>query len=152
MSLRGARFRGLVVLNVFLIVACSRYLNGQAAQDVPKSTDLQFHKFQPKVAPDRAIPSSAKSGQAIDGVGAYAAQQMQSLQEDKAARTPAQRKIDSNLIYTTRMLAGQPAAPGVPYLYTGVELDEKNNVVVDMVANVTNQLLKQLTAAGAQVL
>src|SRR5262249_46671538 len=54
--------------------------------------------------------------------------------------------------YTTRMLAGQPAAPGVQYLYTGVDLDANNNIVVDMVAQVTQQLLQKLSDAGALVL
>jgi subtilase family protein len=51
-----------------------------------------------------------------------------------------------------RMLAGQPAAPGVASLYTGVDLDRNNNIVVDIVANVTDELLERLSAIGAQVL
>ena len=115
-------------------------------------TDLQFHKFQPRVAPDQAVPATANQAQTDNGISVNAAQQMLALQQDKASRTPAQRKIDSNILYTIRMLAGQPAAPGVDFLYTGVDLDEQNDIVVDMVANVTEQLLQQLTAAGAQVL
>ncbi len=118
----------------------------------PAATDLQFHKFEPKVAPAQAVPKGGNQGQTINGMSVTAAQQMQALQLDKASRTPAQRKIDSNIIYTMRMLAGQPAAPGVPYLYTGVDLDENDNIVVDMAANVTERLLQRLAAAGAQVL
>jgi hypothetical protein len=98
-----------------------------------------------------AVVASNKQSM-TNGFGVTAAEQAQALQQDKAARTPAQRKIDSNLIYTTRMLAGKPVANGVPYLYTGVDLDAHNNLVVDMVANVTDPLLQQLTAVGAQVL
>ncbi len=117
-------------------------LAGQTARSA--ATDVQFHKFQPKVAPDQAVSPGTNQGQTINGMSVTAAQQMQALQQDKASRTPAQRKIDSNIIYTMRMLAGQPAAPGVPYLYTGVDLDEKDNIVVDMVANVTDELLQRL--------
>jgi len=134
-------------LAVFVLLA-GIPLAGQTAT----TTDLQFHKFQPKVAPERAIPAEAKAGGSGNEISVTAAQQMQALQQEKASRTPAQKKVDSNLLYTIRMLAGQPAAPGVPYLYTGVDLDDKNNVVVDIVANVTDQLLQQLNAAGAQVL
>jgi hypothetical protein len=81
-----------------------------------------------------------------------AAQQMLALQQEKASRTPAQQKVDSNVLYTIRMLAGQPAAPGVSYLYTGVDLDASNNIVADIVANATDSLLELLTNAGAQVL
>ncbi|MGC2321395.1 MAG: S8 family serine peptidase, partial [Terriglobales bacterium] len=122
---------------------------GQTRESV---TDLQFHKFEPKVAPDRAAPADTNQGQTVSGISVNAARQMQALQQEKASRTPAQRKIDSNILYTIRMLAGQPAAPGVDFLYTGVDLDAQDNVVVDMVANVTERLLQQLTAAGALVL
>jgi hypothetical protein len=137
------------ILLVLFVLAASVFLSGQSAKDT--GTDLQFHKFQPKVTPDEAVVGdSAQSN--ISGIGVTAAQQMQALQQDKAARTPAQQKIDSNIIYTMRMLAGKPVAPGVPYLYTGVDLDANDNIVVDMVANVTDSLLQQLAAAGAQVL
>ncbi|HEX6907563.1 MAG TPA: hypothetical protein VF154_13195, partial [Terriglobales bacterium] len=81
-----------------------------------------------------------------------AVQQMQALQVEKALRTPAQHKIDSNILFTVHMLAGQPAAPGIPYLDTGVDLDRNDHIVVDMVAHITDRLLLRLAAAGAQVL
>ena len=49
------------------------------------------------------------------------------------------------------MLAGQPAAAGIPTLNTGVDVDNANNLIVDITANVSDQLLKQLSAAGALV-
>ena len=137
------------VLLVLFLVTASISVSAQNLKDT--GTDLQFHKFQPKVAPDRAVAANSAPSR-IDGVGITAAQQMLTLQQDKAARTPAQKKIDSNIIYTVRMLAGKPVANGVPFLDTGVDLDDNDNIVVDMVANVTDQLLQQLTAAGAQVL
>ncbi len=149
---RNLRSVGLVatILLLLFVFMGSIPLAGQTER--PAATDLQFHKFLPKVAPAQAVPKGGNQGQTINGMSVTAAQQMQALQLDKASRTPAQRKIDSNIIYTMRMLAGQPAAPGVPYLYTGVDLDENDNIVVDMAANVTEQLLQRLAAAGAQVL
>jgi hypothetical protein len=140
------------ILTLFVLMA-SHLLAGQTA----KPTDLEFHKFQPKVSPEKASPEKAVSGaqnQAAspDGIGPVAAQQMLSLQQEKASRTPAQQKVDSNVLFTIRMLAGQPAAPGVPYLYTGVDLDANDNIVVDIVATVTDELLQLITAAGGQVL
>ena len=116
------------------------------------STDLQFHKFQPKVSPEKQALSLPNLGKLPNGLSITAVQQMLALQQEKDSRTPAQQKIDSNVLYTIRMLAGKPAAPGVSYLYTGVDLDANNNVVADIVANVTDSLLEQLTASGAQVL
>ncbi|HLJ26875.1 MAG TPA: S8 family serine peptidase [Candidatus Angelobacter sp.] len=139
---------GIILLVLFLVTA-SISVSGQSTKDT--GTDLQFHKFQPDVAPDKAVTASDAQS-SISGIGVTALQQMQALQQDKAARTPAQQKIDSNIIYTMRMMAGKPVAAGVPYLNTGIDLDANNNIVVDMVAHVTDELLQQLTAAGAQVL
>jgi hypothetical protein len=49
-------------------------------------------------------------------------------------------------------MRGMNAAPGVVSLNTGVMLDANNDIVVDMVANVTDALLSKLSAAGATVL
>jgi hypothetical protein len=139
------------ILWSLVFLAVSLPLSGQTATDA-SATDLRFHKFQPQVAPEKATPANANLSQTRNGMSVFAAQQLSSLQQDKLARTPAQKKIDSNIIYTMRMLAGQPAASGVPFLNTGIDLDDNNNIVVDMVANVTDNLLMQLTAAGAQTL
>ena len=125
-------------------------LSSFLAAQTPRPTDLEFHKFQPRVAPDRAVAGVPATSPR--GIGPVAAQQMQALQQEKASRTPAQQKIDSNILYTIRMLAGQVAAPGVPYLNTGVDLDASDNLVLDIVANVTDSLLAQITAAGGEIL
>ncbi len=140
------RFSRLFFVTTLLLLRGISLSNAQAP------TDLQFHRFQPKVAPDLVASTAESSSIGSNALSAAAAQQIQALQLEKAARTPAQRKIDSNLLYTSRMLAGEPAAPSVPYLYTGVELDSANNLAVEMVANVTDDLLDRLTAAGVQVL
>ena len=131
-----------------LVILMSDPLLGQDTQ----TTDLQFHKFHPKVASKQ--PASATSQQAAmaTGVSQMAAQQMRALQVEKALRTYAQQKIDSNILFTIRMLSGQQAAPGIPSLDTGVDLDRNDNIVVDMVAHVTDGLLHQLSVAGAKIL
>ena len=140
------------ILFLLFVLTSGVLLSGQTTKD--SVTDLHLHKFQPKVAPELAGQSdtSQSTGPSVNGISPFAAQQMNALQKEKISRTPAQQKIDSNLLYTIRMLAGQPAAPGVSYLYTGVDLDANNNIVVDMVANVTDSLLSKLSAAGAQIL
>ncbi|MGA8439026.1 MAG: S8 family serine peptidase [Candidatus Sulfotelmatobacter sp.] len=136
-----------ILVSLFVLMA-SNTLAGQTATP----TDLRFHKFQPKVAPEQQVSGARNQAILPGGMSLAAAQQIQGLQQEKASRTPAQQKIDSNVLYTIRMLAGKPAAPGVPYLDTGVDLDDSNNIVTDMVANVTDSLLAQITAAGGQVL
>ena len=141
------RLSAIIVLAVFLTSASM--LSAQTVADT--STDLKFHKFQPSVPPEYMVPQASQFQSATE-ISANAKQQMQMLQAEKDARTPAQQKIDSNVLYTIRMLQGQPAALGVPYLYTGVDLDDHNNLVLDMTAVVSPDLLKKLTATGAQVL
>src|SRR5579864_8027806 len=146
------RFTCATTLLFFCVLLASVSVSGQTTKE--SATDLQFHTFQPKASPELAAQAATKqnSGPSVNGISWFAAQQMSALQREKIARTPAQQKIDSNVLYTMRMLAGQPAAPGVDYLYTGVDLDANNNIVVDMVANPTDSLLSKLSAAGAQIL
>ena len=146
-QLRSFWLSSTIVLALFMMTAIVS-VRAQVAQD----TDVKFHKFQPKVPPEQAAPTAAAQHPGPAGMSATAAQQIQALEQEKDSRTPAQQKIDSNVLYTIRMLQGKPAAPGVPYLYTGIDLDENNNVVVDITAHVTDKLLQQLSSAGALIL
>ncbi|HSY65046.1 MAG TPA: S8 family serine peptidase [Terriglobales bacterium] len=142
----------VTILLIFFVLTASS-LSGQS----PKTTDVQLHKFQPTVQPGQAAPGVSKAETSnqetsSNGISATAVQQILALQQEKASRTAPQQKVDSNILFTIRMMAGQPVAPGVPSLYTGVDLDADNRIVVDIVANVTDALLAQLTAANAQVL
>jgi hypothetical protein len=90
-------------LSLILIALSSGIsLNGQTAKDA--GIDVHFHKFQPRVAPEAAIQSQASESQFVNGMSVAAANQIRALQQEKAARTPAQQKIDSNILYTSRML------------------------------------------------
>ena len=117
----------------------------QNAKD--NGTDRKFHKFQPAVQPEAAVVTGTTQAES----GAVTTQQITALEQEKASRTPVQQKIDSNILYTVRMLAGKEAAPGILSLNTGVDVDESNNLMVDITANVTSSLLQQLNAAGVQV-
>ncbi len=123
------------------------------AQDARSTnTDLKFHKFVPPTPPENNVSASAaRQATTPDALNSAAVQQMQLLLQEKSSRTPAQQKIDSNILYTIRMMSGQPAAPGFQSLYTGVDLDDNNRIAVDIIANVTPQLLQQLQTAGALV-
>jgi uncharacterized repeat protein (TIGR01451 family) len=135
------------IIFMLSIMTASVSLNAQMGRDTPyNGTDIHLHKFQPRVTPEQA--SQPAPGQSADD---FTAQQIVAMEQEKNSRTPAQQKIDSNLLYTMRMLRGQAPAPGVPFLYTGVDLDENNNMVVDIAANVTDSLLQQLNSAGALV-
>jgi len=140
-----------IILPLFLMTAFVS-VHAQLVLDKPTVTDLKSHKFQPKVLPEQAASTPAAQTPGPNGMSMGAAQQIQALEQEKESRTAAQQKIDSNVLYTLRMLQGRPAAAGVPYLYTGIDLDENNNVIVDITAYVTDSLLQQVTSAGGQIL
>jgi len=112
---------------------------------------VKIHRFQAPAVAQTAPPASA-AGAKKGELSASAIQQIDALEQDKQTRTPAQVKISSHLIYTARMLQGQQAAPGIPVLHTNLELDEQNNMLVDMKAYVSDDLLQRLRSAGIRII
>ncbi len=85
-------------------------------------------------------------------ISAEVMQQIQALEDEKESRTPAQKKIDSQLLYATRMERAQPIALGVSSLQVNVGANEQGRVVVDISAAVDDNLLQLLANNGAVVL
>ena len=85
-------------------------------------------------------------------IGQQAAAQIQALLAEKDARTPAQRKIDSNLLYAAKMNRGQAIAAGVGSLQTGVEVGGDSTTIVDIVARQPDTLTDTIRSLGGQVL
>jgi hypothetical protein len=137
----------VVALTIFILTG-SASLSAQGVQNT--GSDIQFHKFVPIIPPENSAFAAKSSDPAQ--VNAAVGQQVQLLMQEKFARTPAQQKIDSNVLYTIRMMRGQQAAPGITSMYTGVDLDQKNRIAVDIVANVTDALLQQMATDGAIIL
>ena len=79
------------------------------------------------------------------------ATQIRALQAEKQARTPAQRKLGSQLLYAARMRRGAPAAEGVPTLRTELAIDAGGRTLVDLHAEVTPSLLARIEAAGGEI-
>lgn len=81
-----------------------------------------------------------------------AIRQIQALTAEKESRTPAQRKIDSQLHYAQKRQAGKFAAAGVATLESGVEIDFENSTVVDIDATVSKALIARIRKSGGEVL
>lgn len=92
----------------------------------------------------------ASAQQQVSKLSANALRQIQALDAEKASRTPAQRKIDSQLLYASKMLRGVAIASGVPTLEVNVGADPAGRVVVDISANVNDELLGILDRMGAE--
>ena len=87
----------------------------------------------------------------VNGISDNALQQIAALQAEKAARTPAQLKLDSQLVYALKQAHGQPFAPGVTSLRLGVKPAADGRYLVDIDAQVTQNLLDTIAANGGQV-
>ncbi|MES1250149.1 MAG: hypothetical protein ABUL46_05660, partial [Chitinophaga rupis] len=74
------------------------------------------------------------------------------LMDEKASRTPAQKKISSNILYAIKMDLGLRITPEVATLRTGVVKDAQGKIKVDINADVTPKLLNDLRALGGDII
>jgi subtilisin-like proprotein convertase family protein len=74
-----------------------------------------------------ALPPAPKKD-----IGALAREQIGALQADKLARTPAQRKLGSQLIYALRQKEHRLSALGFPALRPSIEIEPDGRVLVDV--------------------
>jgi len=77
--------------------------------------------------------------------------QIQALQTAKLNRTPAQRKMDSQLIDAEKMRRGEPVAEGITTLRVDLDKDDEGRVLTDIDAKVSAELLQRITALGGKV-
>ena len=82
-----------------------------------------------------------------------ALQQIVALTSEKEARTPAQQKIDSQLLYGRLITQGVGIAPGVDTLTvpSGALADGQGFVLVDVSATVSTAVLDAIRAQGGQI-
>ena len=78
--------------------------------------------------------------------------QIDALMAEKESRTPAQQKIDSQLIYERKMEAGQPVAAGVWAVETDLPYAGDGHLIVDLRARAGSGLVSRLPAMGIEVL
>lgn len=134
---------GALALLVFavLIAACT---GGGTSQKTDNPSDVGAAPApEPEVAVD--LPASA-------------AAQIKALVEEKAARTPAQRKISSQLLYaTTERFAAlkRPLSKGEPPQPAGLRsllrYDDRGRVLCDIKGDVDAGLARQIEIAGGTV-
>ncbi|MDA3896178.1 MAG: S8 family serine peptidase [Desulfobacteraceae bacterium] len=79
-------------------------------------------------------------------------QQIKILSQEKADRTPAQKKMDSQLIYALKIKHKDPVMNSLPMLRASVDIDPEGTVLVDITATVTDDLLTQIRDIGGTVI
>jgi hypothetical protein len=99
-------------------------------------------------------PGSAAAQDEAAGarISPEALKQIQALVLDKMSRTPAQRKIDSQLLYAAKMSRGESVAAGVQTLSVAVDEAGAGRVVVDITAKLDDAFFETLRANGGRVL
>lgn len=74
----------------------------------------------------------------------------QAVLDEKESRTPAQKKINSQLLYALKQKRG--ITEGVPTERINIELDREGRALVDVTAQVTSDVLAQIRKLGGAVI
>jgi hypothetical protein len=78
--------------------------------------------------------------------------EMRAVQDEKARRTPEERKLDTQLLFLSRESAGRRAVEGAPSLKSRVEREADGRVKVDIAAAPSAELRQAITAAGGSII
>lgn len=78
-----------------------------------------------------------------------AGRRVQDYYDEKESRTPAQRKLDSKLVYALRQRRGETR--GVPAERIDLKPDARGRVLVDITAKVSKRLLSKIKRLGGEV-
>src|SRR5260221_11607615 len=70
---------------------------------------------------------------------------------EKESRTPAQQKINSQVLYEIYRAQGKAAEKNIPSEKTLVKIDQKGRALIDVRAEVTPALLKLLASLKSEV-
>ena len=81
-----------------------------------------------------------------------AARQPRPVPSEKEARTPAQGKINSQILYEIYRRRGDASRKGVPPGPTGVDIDARGRALVDVRAEVTPALQKIIRSLGGVII
>lgn len=108
------------------------------------------------VQPAKDAAPSELSGRRTNDIPAEAVdpmvlKQIQALQGAKQQRTPAQQKMDSQLIDGAKMQRGEPVADGVATLRLELDQDDEDRVLTDIEATVSDELLQRIGTLGGKL-
>jgi len=96
-------------------------------------------------------PAAAVTG-VPSGLSPNAKREMAALLQEKAGRTPAQQKMESQLVHALKTNRGETFAPGAPNVQVDVKTEMDGRVLVDIDATVTPELLALIQQGGGKVI
>lgn len=76
--------------------------------------------------------------------------QSQTIADEKRSRTPAQKKIDSQLLYAIKQKRGE--LNGLPTMRTAIKVDAQGRTVVDITSAVPTRLVSKIKRLGGEVI
>ena len=94
------------------------------------------------------VPHGADAQEKISD---QALRQIGALYQEKASRSPAQRKISSSLLFEIKKARRDVTLEGLPELRSGIELGADGRVLVDMDAEVSDALLSRIDDLGGVI-
>ncbi|HHO48295.1 MAG TPA: hypothetical protein ENN06_07555, partial [Desulfobacteraceae bacterium] len=98
------------------------------------------------------IPAFAQGGGPSSFVmSAEVKQQLNAMRMEKAARTPAQKKMNSQLVHAVKARRGELKQMGLSSLRPGVKVEDDGTVLVDIKARVTPGLLADIEGLGGVI-
>src|ERR1051326_7991459 len=89
---------------------------------------------------------------AVEQLSDSVLQQIQALEDEKSSRTEAQNKLDSQFIYALNEKKSGLALSSAPQLKADVQILGNNEVLVDITATVSDDLVGQIKVLGGLVL
>ena len=96
--------------------------------------------------------AAGASNARAEAISDSALQQISALQAEKDSRSPAQQKMDSQLVYALKQSLNQVIAPGVTNLRVFVPWQADGRVKVDLKATVTSELLAFIQKSGGTII
>lgn len=136
-----------IILAILIIVPMSYARNSWVK-------DLIGNKNPNKTVPPVSTSRRTQSGEKQDSLqlSAEAVRQIAALLDEKERRTPAQRKIDSQLLQGVRESRGERMATDVNLERTNIKADNTGMILVDITADVSDGLLKKLERLGSEII
>jgi subtilisin family serine protease len=99
------------------------------------------------------LPALAQDGGPSSFVlSAEVKKQLNAMRMEKAARTPAQKKMSSQLVHAVKARRGELEQMGLSSLRPGVKVDDDGTVLVDITARVTPGLLADIENLGGVII
>ncbi len=103
---------------------------------------------------DRGVSSNGSQVKVSqrDDITPETLQQIAALEAEKSSRTPAEQKIDSQLLQAIRESRGQQMASGIHLDRANVKADDAGRLEVDIATSVNDDLLSKIEGLGGEIL